>query len=42
MRGGIGFMRILKSGAEITLRYDAEYRTDFYNQTASAKVRWKF
>jgi len=26
----------------VTVRYDAEYRSDFLNQTASARLRWAF
>lgn len=32
----------IKSGVELTGRYDAEYRQSFLNQTASVKARWVF
>jgi outer membrane autotransporter protein len=40
-RGGLG-LTTTAGGAEITARYDAEYRKDFLNQTASVKLRWVF
>ncbi|MDY0029184.1 MAG: hypothetical protein RBR86_04480 [Pseudobdellovibrionaceae bacterium] len=30
------------AGAELNLRYDIEKRSDYTNQTASAKLRWSF
>lgn len=41
-RAGAGAVYRLKSGLEITGRYDIEYRESFLNQTASANVRWSF
>jgi hypothetical protein len=40
--GGLGLTTKLNSGLELNLRYDAEHRTGFMNQTASAKLRWLF
>ncbi|WP_158590372.1 autotransporter domain-containing protein [Noviherbaspirillum cavernae] len=42
VRGGLGVARKTDSGVELTLRYDAEGRTGFLNQTASVKARWAF
>lgn len=42
LRGGLGFVSNTQSGMEISARYDAEYRKDFLNQTASVKLRWAF
>jgi len=42
VRGGFGLVRKTASGTEIALRYDAEARNDFVNQTASVKARWAF
>ncbi len=39
---GVGMVYKTKNGLEITGRYDAEYRQDFLNQTASVKLRWGF
>lgn len=39
---GIGAVYKTKSGVEIVGRYDAEYRENFLNQTASVKLRWSF
>lgn len=41
-RAGLGLVHGLASGMEITARYDAEFRDDFTNQTASIKARWAF
>lgn len=41
-RGGLGIVKTTQSGLEISARYDAEYRSDFLNQTASVKLRWAF
>lgn len=41
-RGGLGVVYKLKTGLEITGRYDVEYRESFLNQTASANLRWTF
>ncbi|QID18004.1 autotransporter domain-containing protein [Nitrogeniibacter mangrovi] len=42
VRGGVGAVYETANGTRITGRYDAEYREDFLNQTASVKVRWLF
>jgi len=42
LRAGVGFTHNTDNGTEISLRYDAEKRNDFLNQTASLKVRWAF
>jgi len=42
VRGGLGLSGTAYGGTEITARYDAEYRKDFLNQTASVKLRWSF
>lgn len=39
-RAGLGLSANAPSGMEITARYDAEYREDYLNQTASVKLRW--
>lgn len=39
---GIGIVYGTGSAFEVVGRYDAEYRQDFLNQTASLKVRWRF
>ncbi|KGK42129.1 hypothetical protein LH51_09380 [Nitrincola sp. A-D6] len=41
-RGGLGIVSHTSGGMEISARYDAEYRQDFLNQTASVKLRWTF
>lgn len=41
-RGGLGLASQTAGGMEISARYDAEYRQDFLNQTASIKLRWAF
>lgn len=41
-RAGLGITHITSQGTEITLRYDAEHREAFLNQTASLKARWSF
>ena len=41
-RAGLGLVHSLASGVEIAARYDAEFRDDFTNQTASIKARWAF
>ncbi len=42
VRGGLGVVSNTASGMEVSARYDAEYRQDFLNQTASVKLRWAF
>jgi len=41
-RAGLGITHVTSQGTEITLRYDAEHREAFLNQTASLKARWSF
>lgn len=41
-RAGLGLVYRMQNGVEVTARYDAEYREDFLNQTASVKARWVF
>jgi autotransporter family porin len=41
-RGGFGVVHQIKTGFELTGRYDAEYRESFLNQTVSVKARWAF
>ncbi len=39
---GFGYVHNTEDGTEITLRFDAEFRDDFLNKTASLKARWAF
>ncbi|MDO9625699.1 MAG: autotransporter domain-containing protein [Pseudomonas sp.] len=41
-RAGLGLTTNTDNGMEISLRYDAEHRESFLNQTASVKLRWDF
>lgn len=41
-RAGLGLTHTLAGGTEVSLRYDAEARSDFTNQGASFKARWAF
>ena len=41
-RAGLGLSHTLAGGTEVSLRYDAETRSDFTNQGASVKARWAF
>lgn len=41
-RAGAGVVANLSDSLALTVRYDAEYRSDFLNQTASARLRWAF
>jgi outer membrane autotransporter protein len=41
-RGGLALVGNPTAGLEYGVYYDAEYRTDYLNQTASAKLRWAF
>lgn len=41
-RTGLGLTHTLAGGTEVSLRYDAEVRSDFTNQGASLKARWAF
>ena len=40
--GGIGVTYKVKSGLDLTARYDADYRSDFLNQALSLKLNWQF
>ena len=42
LRGGLGMVKTMQSGMDLTARYDAEYRRDFLNQSVSVKLRWAF
>lgn len=42
LRAGVGLTHVVDNGTEISLRYEAEKRNDFLNQTASVRVRWVF
>ena len=42
LHGGIGFVKTVANGMEITAHYDVEGQTGFINQTVSAKLRWAF
>ncbi len=41
-RAGLEFSHNAGDGMEIAARYDAEYRDDFLNQTASVKLSWVY
>ena len=41
-RAGFGIIKTTENGMEVSLRYDAEHRESFLNQTASVKFRWDF
>ncbi|MDD0989582.1 autotransporter outer membrane beta-barrel domain-containing protein [Pseudomonas sp. TNT2022 ID681] len=41
-RVGLGVSHTLDNGTELSLRYDAESRSDFLNQGAAIKARWAF
>jgi autotransporter family porin len=41
-QGGAGLNYGATDTLDISLRYDAEVRTGFNNQTASVRVNWKF
>ncbi|CAG2159772.1 hypothetical protein LMG26411_06968 [Cupriavidus numazuensis] len=42
MRGGLGFVVTSSKAMEFSVRYDAEVREHFTNQTASVKLRMPF
>ena len=42
LRGGMGYAYTTDGGTEINLRYDADVRQGFLNQTASVKALWMF
>lgn len=39
---GAGLTHTTQSGTAVTLRYDAEHRSDFLNHTASLQAKWMF
>lgn len=41
-RAGLGLSHTLENGTEVSVRYDAESRSDYLNQGASIKARWAF
>lgn len=41
-KAGIGYVYTTEDETEITLSFDAEFRDDFLNKTASVKARWSF
>ena len=41
-QAGFGVIKTTENGMEVSLRYDAEHRESFLNQTASVKFRWDF
>lgn len=41
-RGGAGVSYRVTDSTELSANYDAEYREDYLNQSASLKVRWAF
>lgn len=42
LRAGVGLVHTTAGGVEVSARYDAQYRENFLNQTASIKARWMF
>ncbi|WP_175626380.1 MULTISPECIES: autotransporter domain-containing protein [Oxalobacteraceae] len=42
VRGGIGYTHTTANGTEVSLRYDAEGRSDYLNQSASVRAKWMF
>ncbi|RFC63282.1 autotransporter outer membrane beta-barrel domain-containing protein [Mesorhizobium denitrificans] len=42
VRGGFGLESEVRTGMEVSARYDVEYREDFLNQTASVNLRLAF
>jgi len=42
VQGGVGAVFKIKNNLELTGRYDADYRSDYLNQTASMKLSWLF
>jgi len=42
VRGGIGYSMLAANGTEISLRYDAEGRSDYLNHTGSLRAKWAF
>lgn len=42
VRGGIGYTHTTGNGTEVSVRYDAESRSDYLNQSASVRAKWMF
>jgi len=42
IRGGIGYTHTMENGTEVSVRYDAEGRSDYLNQSASVRAKWMF
>ncbi|CAL60796.1 conserved hypothetical protein; putative Outer membrane autotransporter barrel domain [Herminiimonas arsenicoxydans] len=42
VRGGMGYSHKTLNGTTITVRYDAEGRSDYLNHTASVRANWAF
>ncbi|MFC7286705.1 autotransporter domain-containing protein [Herminiimonas glaciei] len=42
VRGGIGYTHTTANGTEVSVRYDAESRSDYLNQSASVRAKWMF
>nr|WP_238379989.1 autotransporter outer membrane beta-barrel domain-containing protein [Janthinobacterium sp. Marseille] len=42
VRGGIGYTHTTANGTEVSLRYDAEGRSEYLNQSASVRAKWMF
>jgi uncharacterized protein with beta-barrel porin domain len=40
--GGIGYTMQINQSTQVSLRYDAEGRDDYLNQTVSVKANWQF
>ena len=40
--GGLTYVHNTAGGAEISVRYDVEGRSDYLNQSASIKAKWLF
>lgn len=39
---GVGVVHTTENGVDVSVNYDAEYRSDYLNQSASLKLRWAF
>lgn len=39
---GLAYVHTTEAGAEVSLKYDLQYREDFLNQSAAVKVSWDF
>ncbi|MBF8179248.1 MAG: hypothetical protein K2Y13_03330 [Burkholderiaceae bacterium] len=42
LRGGIGYTHRTDNDTEVSLRYDAESRSDYLHQSASVRAKWAF